>query len=401
LLTRGANGKNYTLATPATTHLHLVALAARAYGGDLSCFEAGDGATLHNPLPGVPMSIKSVLVGAATAYLAAASPVLACSRVTYLGPDSTVITGRSMDWMVPLHSNIWVFPEGLKRNGADGESSLIWTSKYGSVITAAYDAATTDGMNEKGLVANLLYLSSAQYSAPDPAKLTLSIAAWPQYVLDNYASVDEAVKGLEGADFQVLPPNMPGGFAPTMHLSISDASGDSAILEYIGGKLVVHHSKLYTVMTNEPSYDQQLALDAYWKDIGGAKMLPGTDRAADRFVRASYYLSQAPQTSDPVKSVAAMFSIVRNVSVPMGVTKAGSPNIAPTLWRTVSDQKNHMYYFESTSSPNVFWIDMSKLKLAAGQPTEKLDVDSGEFYAGETSARFKPTAAFEFLPVAR
>jgi hypothetical protein len=44
---------------------------------------------------------------------------------------------------------------------------------------------------------------------------------------------------------------------------------------------------------------------------------------------------------------------------------------------------------------------MSKLKLAAGQPTERLDVDSGEFYAGEASERFKPTAAFEFLPVAR
>jgi hypothetical protein len=43
---------------------------------------------------------------------------------------------------------------------------------------------------------------------------------------------------------------------------------------------------------------------------------------------------------------------------------------------------------------------MSKLKLAAGQPTERLDVDSGEFYAGETSSRFKPTAAFDFLPIA-
>jgi penicillin V acylase-like amidase (Ntn superfamily) len=346
------------------------------------------------------MSIKSGLVGSVTAWLVASSPVLACSRVTYVGPDKTVITGRSMDWMIPLHSNLWVFPEGVKRSGGDGETSLIWTSKYGSVITAAYDAATTDGMNEKGLVANLLYLSSAQYSTPDPAKLSLSIAAWPQYVLDNYASVDEALKGLEGADFQVLPPDLPGGYAPTMHLAISDASGDSAILEYIGGKLIVHHSNLYAVMTNEPSFDQQLALDAYWKDIGGAAMLPGTDRPADRFVRASYYLSQAPQTADPVKSVAAMFSIVRNISVPMGVTKPGSPNVAPTLWRTVSDQKNHVYYFESTSSPNVFWVDMSKLKLAAGQPTEKLDVDSGEFYAGETSASFKPTAAFDFLPVA-
>jgi choloylglycine hydrolase len=95
-----------------------------------------------------------------------------------------------------------------------------------------------------------------------------------------------------------------------------------------------------------------------------------------------------------------MFSIVRNISVPMGVTKPGSPNIASTLWRTVADRRNHIYYFESTSSPNIFWVDMSKLNLAAGQPTERLDVESGEFYADETSSRFKPTAAFDFLPVA-
>lgn len=347
------------------------------------------------------MSFKSMLVSSSMACLIVASPAMACSRVTYTGPQNTVLTGRSMDWMVPLHTNLWAFPRGLKRSGEDGENSLIWTSKYGSVVSAAYDAATPDGMNEKGLVANLLYLSTAQYSKPDPKKLTLSVAGWPQYVLDNYATVDEAVKGLESAAFQVLPPNMPGGFAPTMHLSISDASGDSAIFEYINGKLVIHHGKDYAVMTNEPSFDQQLALNAYWKEIGGAVMLPGTDRPADRFVRASYYLNQVPQTADTVQSVASVFSIMRNVSTPMGVVRPESPNISPTLWRTVSDQKNHVYYFESTSSPNVFWVDMAKLDFTEGQSTKKLDVDGGEFYAGDTSARFKPTVAFNFMPVVR
>lgn len=346
------------------------------------------------------MSLKHALLGAVAAGLIASTAALACSRVTYSGPDDTVLTGRTMDWMVPLHTNIWAFPEGLKRSGGDGENSLTWTSKYGSVISGAYDHATTDGMNEKGLVANLLYLSTTQYATPNAKMPGLSVAGWPQYVLDTYATVDEAVKDLEGATFQVLPPTMPGGFAPSMHLAISDASGDSAIFEYVEGKLIVHHSKRYNVMTNEPSFDQQLALDAYWKDIGGAAMLPGTDRPADRFVRASYYLGQAPQTADTVTSVASMFSIMRNVSVPMGVTRPGSPNIAPTLWRTVSDQKNHVYYFESTSTPNIFWVDMAKLNFTAGQPAQKLDVDAGESYAGDTSAKFKPAATFDFLPVA-
>jgi penicillin V acylase-like amidase (Ntn superfamily) len=320
------------------------------------------------------MSVRSILLTAAVTCLITSSAALACSRVVYTGPDGMVVTGRSMDWMVSLHTNLWSFPEGIKRNGADGANSLTWTSKYGSVVATAYDAAPADGMNEKGLVANILYLSSTEYEARDPKRLGMSLAAWAQYVLDSYATVDEAVMGLTNATFQILPPVLPGGFAPTMHLSISDPSGDSAVLEFIGGKLIVHHSKGYAVMTNEPPYDQQLALNAYWKDVGGSVMLPGTERAADRFVRASYYLGQSPQT------------------------KPGAPNIAPTLWRTVSDQKDHVYYYESSTMPNVFWVDMSKLDLAAGSPMKRLDVDSGKFYAGETSADFKPASNFEFMP---
>ncbi|HEY5206095.1 MAG TPA: linear amide C-N hydrolase [Roseiarcus sp.] len=37
------------------------------------------------------------------------------------------------------------------------------------------------------------------------------------------------------------------------HLALADASGDSAIFEYISGKLVIHHDRKYTVMTNSPT----------------------------------------------------------------------------------------------------------------------------------------------------
>ncbi len=69
----------------------------------------------------------------------------------------------------------------------------------------------------------------------------------------------------------------------TLHLSISDADGDNAIFEYIGGELKIHHDKSYQVMTNSPVFDQQLAFDDYWKTIGGTTFLPGTNRAAEPF----------------------------------------------------------------------------------------------------------------------
>ncbi|MCP5990141.1 linear amide C-N hydrolase, partial [Klebsiella pneumoniae] len=89
--------------------------------------------------------------------------------------------------------------------------------------------------------------------------------------------------------FVVVSANIPGTdrFA-TLHLSVSDAKGDNAIFEYIDGKLVIHHSMDYTVMTNSPTFEKQLALDGYWQQVGGLNMLPGTNRAADRFVRASF-----------------------------------------------------------------------------------------------------------------
>lgn len=126
-------------------------------------------------------------------------------------------------------------------------------------------------------------------------------------------------------------------------------------------------------------------------------MLPGTDRAADRFVRASYYLGQLPQTADEREAIAAIFSVIRNTSVPMGVSNPGQPNLAPTLWRTVSDQKHRIYYFESTSSPNIFWVSMDKLNLKEGTPSQKLDLEGDPIMAGDVADRFKPAKPFRFL----
>ncbi len=78
-------------------------------------------------------------------------------------------------------------------------------------------------------------------------------------------------------DFRIVAITAPTGEPGTVHLSISDASGDSAIFEYLDGKLVIHHGREYQVMTNAPPFSEQLALDAYWKTIGGALMLPGTN----------------------------------------------------------------------------------------------------------------------------
>lgn len=328
---------------------------------------------------------------------------IACTRVVYLGSDNTIFTARSMDWQTEMPTNLWSFPRGVERNGVAGPNSMTWTSKYGSVIASGFDAGTADGMNEKGLVANMLYLVESEYVTPtknDPRK-PLSISLWAQYFLDNYATVAEAVKAMRQEPFYIITTMTPDGKPGQLHLSISDATGDSAIFEYVDGKLQIHHDRKYQVMTNSPVYERQLALNDYWNEIGGVTMLPGTNRAADRFVRASFYINAIPQTSDINEATASVFSVIRNVSVPRGISTPGQPNISSTLWRTVADQKNKRYFFESTRSPNVFWVNLADLNFTKGSPTMKLTLTDGAVYAGNVAAKFRPSKPFAFLPSVR
>jgi len=323
----------------------------------------------------------------------------ACSRIFYETGTGTYICGRGMDWNDPTATtSIWAFPKGMKRDGGIGDHPITWTSKYGSVVASFYDAATVDGMNEPGLVGNVLYLAESDFG--DPAKTekpTISIGAWLQYFLDNYATVKEAVEAMKDAPFTVVAPLLPNGRPASAHLSLSDPTGDSAVLEYLDGKLVIHHGPQYRVMTNSPIYEQQLALTAYWDLIGGNNMLPGTISAADRFVRLSYNLKSSPKFKDRDLAVAAVFSQMRAIGVPLGMADPNHPNISSTLWRTVSDHDAKRYYFESAILPAVFWVDLAKVDLKPGASPKVIKIERGKPLAGEVSSHFKEAKPFEWL----
>ncbi|KVE90963.1 choloylglycine hydrolase [Burkholderia vietnamiensis] len=347
--------------------------------------------------------LRSVLLCIVAAATFAATPVSspACTRVVYLGADDNVITARSMDWKQDIATNLYILPRGIARSGEAGPNSLKWVARYGSVVATGYDVSTTDGMNEKGLAAELLWLVESKYPAFDRnSKPGLTIAAWAQYVLDNFATVAEAVDALEKEPFTIVTDNVPGEQRlATLHLSMSDATGDSAIVEYIDGRQVIHHGRQYQVMTNSPTFDAQLALNAYWKQIGGTVWLPGTNRAADRFARASFYIGAIPRSEDPGIALASVFSVIRNVSVPYGITTPDEPNISSTRWRTVADHKRMLYFFESALTPNTFWIDLKKVDFAAGAPIKRLDLgkEQRNTFSGEVSAAFRPAKPFPFL----
>lgn len=334
----------------------------------------------------------------------------ACTRILYVGEQNMVATGRNMDWNEDMMSNLWVFPRGIQRNGLAGPYSIQWRSRYGSVVVSGYEAGSTDGMNEKGLVANLLFLAESDYGQPASGEKVLSLSLWLQYFLDRYATVDEAVRAQRAEPLHLVSSRgVAGGAQPKLHLSISDATGDSAILEYIDGKLVIHHGRNEKVMTNSPVYSQQQAINAYWESVGGTAFLPGTIRSADRFVRASFFLDAIPKKPAPeymrgvpeqrydYQAVAEVMSVARAVSVPLGISMPDKPNIASTIWRTVSDQKNRIYYFDSATRPNTFWVAFDKLDFSETAPVKKLTIQNGEVYSGEVSGFFRVSEPLKFM----
>lgn len=324
----------------------------------------------------------------------------ACTRVVYQGPNGTIITARSMDWKGDIPANLWIFPRGVECNGEAGATSITWKSKYGSVITSSWDITSSDGMNEMGLAGNLLWLAESVYPKfeKDKDKPGLAVSLWLQYVLDNFASVKEAVVALRKQEFVVASAHIPGtDIFATVHLSLSDKTGDNAIFEYIDGKLVIHHDMSYTTMTNSPIFDEQLAINTYWKGIDGTIMLPGTNRAADRFVRASYYIDAIPKTDNTRVAIPSVFSVIRNCSVPLGISSPKEPNISSTRWRTVADHKNLVYYFDNVLNPNVVWVEFSKIDFSENAKVRKLSLENNENYAGESSINFKVAQPFKFV----
>lgn len=291
-----------------------------------------------------------------------------CTRVFWNTNDVAMVTGRTLDWETSDEPQLWVTPRGTVRTDDAGEGAAIWTAKHGSVALSGWGCVTSEAINEHGFAAHTLYLGEARWEAADD-RPAISNLLWTQYAVDNFRTVAEAVEGLAQVRVVSLPMH---GQHLGAHLAIEDPSGDTAIIEMVDGRAVVHHGARFNVMTNDPTYDEQVAnLDRY-EAFGGELGLPGDIVSEDRFVRATYFLSHLPAPANADEVVAGAFNVVRNISVPFGAPDSRFDTY-PTWWATSCDLTNRVLYFSSTLAPNVVWLSLDALDFAAGSGTRALD----------------------------
>jgi penicillin V acylase-like amidase (Ntn superfamily) len=322
-----------------------------------------------------------------------------CSRVLWNDNGRCVLVGRNMDWFDDLRSNIWVLPRGMQRNGLVAKNPFVWTSQYGSIAITAYDSLTADGLNEKKLAVHMLYLTEASAKPRDVRLPGMCISLWAQYYLDNFATVAEAVAAWKTAPYQLVMATEPHSKMPlTVHLALNDATGDSAIFEYIGGEMKIYHNRKYTVMTNEPPFEEQLKNLQQYEGLGGTKPIPGTNEPNDRFVRAAYYTANLPKPKSDREAIASLMSVMRNVSGPfMAAKDPARPNVSMTIWRTITDLTNGVLYYDGVLSPQVFWLELSDLNFDATEPVRKLTVVDNFELSGDVDDKLEKATMFRFL----
>lgn len=311
-----------------------------------------------------------------------------CSRVFWPNPVAKV-AARTLDWESSDEPALWLSPPGIERRGGDDDSALTWTAAHATVAVSGFEVAVTEALNDAGLAVHLLYLAQTEYEPVDdrPEVTNTRVVQW---LADTCATVAEAVAAL--ASVRISSQEVRGAHLGG-HLALEDSSGDSAIVEFLEGRKVVHHGPDTLVMANDPDYDSQLANLARYRPFGGELPPPGDITSADRFVRASYFLHHLPEPTTYAEAVAGPLTIARNAAVPPGAPYDDF-SVYPTWWISAVDVTNRTLYIQTTASPNLVWVSLDADTGAGGATVRTHPVEASTMLAGDITSRFTPADPF-------
>lgn len=332
------------------------------------------------------------------ATMAAAQTAQACTGITLTATDGDVVRARTMEFNVNLESSVIMVPRRQARIGTtpDGKPGIQWQAKYASVgMNPMGLPLIVDGLNEKGLSMGLFYFDqSAEYQPYTPADAPRTLAPWElgSYILDNFATVDEVRKGLPEI---VVAPVVFKKFNIVLpvHFLVTDTSGASIAIEYVGGKLNIHDDKI-GILTNNPTFDwhmtnlqnyvnlnfknappQKLG-DVEIKGLGqgtGLLGIPGDFTSPSRFVRAAIFSHGVPPSANAHEAIFRAFHILNNFDIPKGVSrtgemsKSGHVNADYTQWTSANDLAARRYYFRTYEDSNMRFVDLTKQNLDASE----------------------------------
>jgi choloylglycine hydrolase len=266
------------------------------------------------------------------------------------------VFGRNYDWDIG-YGLVVVNKRGVAKGAMLplAERPARWTSRYGSLTFNQYGREfPTGGMNEAGLVVEVMWLDATRYPAPGE-RPGVGALEWVQYQLDNYASIDDVVRN--AGQLRISSNAM-------LHYLICEKSGRCAAVEFLNGKPVTHSGEALPlpVLANS-TYDESLRS----LEKGGPAAGPSS---LARFARAARKIRDY-KGNDPV---GASFRILADVT-----------QGAYTKWSIVYDLGARRVYWQTAANSKRRWVDVGSFDFACASPVLMLDIDSG---AGDVTRRF-------------
>jgi penicillin V acylase-like amidase (Ntn superfamily) len=295
-----------------------------------------------------------------------ASDAVACTTFCFMNNGEWVY-GRNYDWMTE-HCLIMVNKRGVAKTALTQDSPAEWVSKYGSVTFNQYGREfPLGGMNEAGLVIEVMWLEQTEYPHPDSRK-ALSDLQWVQYQLDNCSTVDEVIASNDLVRIAIRR-------ATPLHFLVCDRTGRAAAIEFLGGKMVVHTDKQLpvTALTNS-TYAYSLRLYEAFDGDEKKEVFAAADYSLKRFIWAG----QGIDKWDSDKGGSAIdyaFGILDKVS------------INATMFRIVYDVGNGRIYYRCISNPNIRYVDVNEFDYSCRKPVRILDIVAGN--AGNVTNMFE------------
>lgn len=331
-----------------------------------------------------------------------------CTNFKLTAQDGSVVIARSMEFPDMLGAMVTAIPRGVTYTSASPEGSgASWTSVYGVVGMDAIGNSQylTDGMNEAGLYAGVLYMPGfAEYEDPSGVDSSGVISNMDicNYVLTMCSSVAEAVDSLGKLTIWAQPQATIGG-VPPIHLVLHDKSGASGVVEFRDGKQV-HVPNPVGVATNAPYLDWHYnnlrvhlptlhALNPAPAKVNGVDFapisqgqgfmgIPGDGGSPSRFLRATGYVwTMTPQKDAQAQEMAA-FHALNNFDIPDGVMagtgSTGLPQNDRTTWSSISSLSAGRYIVRVESNPSPYVVDLHATDFSSGAPRQQ-SIPSGSF----------------------
>lgn len=342
-------------------------------------------------------------------------PAAACTYVFLKAKDGTVISVRSQEFYDKLEAQLQVIPRGTQYTSIapSGAKSVKWSSKYGVVGISAFGKKNllADAANEKGLYISTLWFDDVQYPQIKDGDSVIDVQQFLCWVAGNFATVKEVKEALHTVKvFPKVEEGFNGGGPIPLHWPITDASGDSIVLEYIDGEPKIWDNTHNGVLTNDPDLGWHLnnlrfysnlkafafpvpgLKDDKWSLGSDMKGLPGDYTNASRFVKISALRYFLQQPKDAVEALNQGIHLINTVDIPYGpqlwiIGQTG--NVQFTPWHVFFDHKNLGFYYRTYDNPNLRRIDMKQLNLKEGASAITAEIYGGKPWIDVTPGLLK------------